>query len=142
VILVDANLLIYAVIEELPRHRAARTWLEATMSEQPRVGLPWPSVLAFVRIASNPRLFDRPPSIAASWAIAREWLEADAVWVPTPTARHGEVLDRMLAVVDRPPLVMDAHLAALAVEHGLEVCSTDRDFARFPGLRWRDPIGE
>lgn len=139
-ILVDANLLLYAALEEMPQHPPARCWLESTLSEAPKVGLPWPSLLAFLRIATNPRVFDRPPSLSATWRLTQRWLELDNVWIPAPTDRHGEIFSRMLPAVSRPSLVTDAHLATLALEHGLKVCTTDRDFGRFPGLRWENPL--
>jgi len=143
VILVDANLLIYAYVPELPQHEAARAWLEEQLSTAPRVGLPWPSLLAFVRLVTNPRVFERPASIAEAWARVEEWLKLPSVWVPLPTDRHTEVLGELMRkAVDRAQLVPDAHLAALAIEHGLVLCSTDGDFARFPGLRWQNPLAE
>ncbi len=140
-ILVDANLLIYARVKSMPQHIAARAWLEERLNASARVGLPWPTLLAFVRLVSNPRVFDRPDTIQAGWQQVEEWLERSCVWIPEPTDRHRETLARFLReVVDRPKLVADAHLAALAVEHGLTVCSSDGDFARFPGVRWENPL--
>lgn len=140
-ILLDANLLIYACAERLPQHEAARRWLDDRLSSSARVGIPWPSILAFVRILSNPRIFARPAAVAEAWARAEEWLRCDPVWVPQPTERHTEVLGPLLrSSAPRANLVPDAHLAALAIEHGLVLCSTDGDFARFPGLRWQNPL--
>lgn len=139
-ILLDANLLLYAVVEEMPEHDRAREWLERALGAGSRVGMPWASLLAFVRIASNPRVFQQAPSIADAWRIVETWLRHDAVWTPTTTERHPAVLARMLEVVDRSALVPDAHLAALAIEHGLTLFSCDRDFARFPGLHWENPL--
>jgi uncharacterized protein len=127
-------------MEEMPQHQDARRWLEGVLTDVPPVGLPWPSLLAFVRIGTNPRAFQRPASTRTAWRIVEQWLAAEPSWIPSPTDRHAEILARMLEHVDRPALVSDAHLASLAVEHGLEVCSTDRDFARFPGVRWRNPL--
>ncbi len=142
-ILVDANLLIYAYVPTLPQHEVARRWLEEQLSTAPRVGLPWPSLLAFVRLVTNPRVFERPASITEAWERVEEWLKVPSVWVPLPTERHPEILGELMQrAVDRPQLVPDAHLAALAIEHGLILCSTDGDFARFPGLRWRNPLTE
>lgn len=140
-ILVDANLLIYAYAPTLPQHEAAKEWLENQLNNTPRVGLPWPSLLAFVRIVSNPRVFERPVPIAEAWARVEEWLTLPSVWIPLPTERHAEILGELMqSMVDRSQLVPDAHLAALAVEHGLTLCSTDGDFARFPKLRWYNPL--
>jgi len=143
VILIDANLLIYAYVPTLPQHETAKQWLERQLNDAPRVGLPWPSLLAFMRIVTNPRVFERSASISEAWARVEEWLSLPRVWIPLPTERHPELLGRLLReAVDRPQLVPDAHLAALAIEHGLILCSTDGDFARFPGLRWRNPLAE
>jgi uncharacterized protein len=141
VILVDANILIYAFDEDSPRHAVAREWLEDRLNESTRVALPWTSLLAFLRIVTNPRVMHKPSSMAGARAQVRLWLESPAVWIPTPGDRHLEVLDRLLATPGvQGNLVMDAHIAALAIEHGLRVNSTDSDFARFPGLDWIDPL--
>jgi toxin-antitoxin system PIN domain toxin len=141
VILVDANLLVYARAAGLPQHRMAHDWLDARLNGVARVGLPWPSLLAFIRLISNPRIFERPEPVASAWIQVEEWLDRDPVWVPQPTEHHREVLGAfMREATDRPSLVPDTHLAALAIEHGLTLCSTDGDFARFPGLRWENPL--
>jgi uncharacterized protein len=140
-ILVDANLLIYAHVKGFPQHDGARQWLNQQINGVARVGLPWPSLLAYVRIVTNPRVFERPLSTAAAWEQVQAWLGCPAVWIPLPTARHPEILGPLLkAATGRANLVPDAHLAALAIEHGLILCSTDADFARFPGLRWQNPL--
>jgi len=141
VILLDANLLVYACAPSLPLHDRARAWLDARLSGPERVGLPWASLLAFVRVVSNPRIFEPAETIATAWRRVEEWLDCDPVWIPEPTERHRTVLGSfMRTVVDRPKLVPDAHLAALAIEHGLTLYSTDGDFARFPGVRWQNPF--
>jgi toxin-antitoxin system PIN domain toxin len=139
--LVDANLLLYAANRAAPEHAAAREWLDGQLSGSERVALPWPSLLAFVRLASNPLVVRQPATMAAAWDQAAEWLGADVAWVPTPTDRHPELLGsfcRQPWMTSR--LVPDAHLAALAIEHGLTLCSSDGDFARFPGLTWLNPL--
>jgi toxin-antitoxin system PIN domain toxin len=141
VILIDANLLIYAHISSFAQHEWAREWLDERLNGSASVGFPWPSVLAFLRIVSNPRVFERPEPIADAWLQAQAWLACETAWVPTPGERHAELLGALL----RSPgvhgnLVTDAHLAALAMEHGLILCSTDGDFARFSGLRWTNPL--
>lgn len=143
-ILVDANLLVYAHVEEMSEHAAARAWLDEQLNGATRVGLPWPSLLGFARLVSNPRVFERPLPIADAWAQARAWLSTPQAWIPQPTARHSELLSKLLVpgVVTRSSLVPDAHLAALALEHGLLLCSADADFARFPELRWHNPLLE
>ena len=139
--LVDANLLLYAALEDFPQHRAAREWLDLQLNGPRRVGLPWPALLAFVRITTNGRLFTSPLSTATAWIQICDWLSCPAVWVPGPGDRHAEILgDLLVASRATGNLVPDAHLAALALEHGLTVYSTDRDFAAFAGLSWIDPL--
>jgi uncharacterized protein len=141
VILLDANLLIYAHVASFPQHTRARGWLDSQFVAGGRVGLPWVSLLAFLRIVTNPRVFERPETISDAWRQVENWLHIDTVWVPSPTERHREVLARLLDIgVTRSNLVPDAHLAAMAIEHGLVLCSSDGDFARFPELRWEDPL--
>ena len=140
-ILVDANLLVYAANRSAPEHQDARQWLDGRLSGTARVGLPWPSLLAFVRIASNPAILRRAVTPAEAWRQAQEWLACDTAWIPAPGARHAELLGRLLEyrfVTSRA--VPDAHLAALAIEHGLTLCSSDGDFAKFPGLKWENPL--
>ncbi|MDW8328672.1 MAG: type II toxin-antitoxin system VapC family toxin [Candidatus Bipolaricaulota bacterium] len=140
-ILVDANILIYAHVSSSPYHKAARRWLEDQLNSTSQVGLPWPSLLAFVRLVTNPRIFEHPVSLAEAWNRVEEWLALPSVWIPQPTERHAQILgDFLKRVVDRSSLVPDAHIAALAIEHGLTLYSTDRDFARFPGLKWSNPL--
>jgi uncharacterized protein len=140
VILVDANLLVYAHAVDMPQHGAARQWLDERLSGTARVGLPWPSLTAFMRLITNPRVFPRPASAADAFAVVRAWLGAPAAWVPQPTDRHADVLGTLLAPDVRGDLIPDAHLAALAIEHGLLLASCDGDFGRFPGLRWENPL--
>ena len=140
-ILVDANLLIYAHVKSFPQHARARKWLDARLSGSAQVGLPWPSLLGFLRLVTNRRVFERPEATGYAWRQVLAWLECDVVWIPQPTDRHRDVLGRLLAKVNvAANLIPDAHLAALAIEHGLTLCSTDGDFARFPDLRWQDPL--
>jgi toxin-antitoxin system PIN domain toxin len=141
VILVDANLLLYAANHAAPEHEAARAWLDEQLSGSSRVGLPWPSLLAFVRLATNPLVLRQPASLSAAWAQVDEWLGADVAWVPVATEHHRRLMARFCqAPWMTSRLVPDAHLAALAIEHGLTLCSTDGDFARFPELDWRNPL--
>ena len=140
-ILVDANLLVYAHNRSFSQHERARSWLDARLNGSAPVGLPWPSLLAFVRLMSNPRVLERPRSFAESWSQAEAWLGCPPAWIPLPTERHRDVLGGLMQNLGtRSNLVGDAHLAALALEHGLTLCSTDGDFARFPGLRWDNPL--
>ncbi len=140
-ILVDVNLLLYATIRQFPEHAAARKWFEGELGGTATVGLPWASLLGFLRIATNGRIFKGPLTIAAAWERVQLWRSADTVWIPQPTERHAEVLGALLAASGvHGDLVPDAHLAALAIEHGLTLCSTDGDFGRFKQLRWTNPI--
>ena len=140
-ILVDANILIYAKVQDFDQHPRAKSWLEARLGEPGKVGLPWSVLLAFVRITTNPRIFDRPMAISAAWAQVEEWIELPEVWIPLPTNRHAEVLGKLLSVSgSKSNIVPDAHLAALAIEHGLTMCSSDGDFARFSDLRYENPL--
>jgi toxin-antitoxin system PIN domain toxin len=141
VILVDANLLLYASNSTIELHDESREWLVERLNGTARVGLPWPSLLAFLRIATNPRVFRSPLTMRVAWQQVSSWLSAESVWVPEPTERHAAVLDKLLALPGiYGNLVPDAHLAALAIEHGLTMCSTDGDFARFPDLTWLNPL--
>jgi toxin-antitoxin system PIN domain toxin len=140
-ILLDANLLICAHVKSFHQHEQAKAWLDARLSSGDAVGLPWPSLLAFVRIVTNPRVFERPEPMFDAWRQVEAWLDVEAVWIPSPGERHRTLLASLLASDGRAAnLVPDAHLAALAIEHGLLLCSTDGDFARFPGLRWQNPL--
>ena len=140
-ILVETNLLIYAKIDRLPQHAKARDWLDGRFNDSVRVGLPWASLLGFLRIVTNARIFERALTLQTAWAQVEAWLSLENVWIPQPTENHAAVLGRLLdqtgAVANRVP---DAHLAALALEHGLTLCSADRGFARFPGLHWINPL--
>ena len=142
-ILVDANILIYAFDVDSPQHAPTLTWLEGCLNAPTRVALPWPSLLAFLRIVTNPRVMQRPANMVAAGAQVRSWLACPAVWIPLPGERHAEILDGLLATPGvHGNLVMDSHIAALAIEHGLQVHSTDSDFARFPNLRWINPLSD
>ena len=140
-ILVDANLLIYAHITAFAQHQIAHDWLDRQLNGVSRVGLPWASLLAFLRIVTNPRIFEHPEPMAEAWGQVTAWLACDTAWIPEPTERHLEVLGRLIALPGvHGNLVPDANLAALAIVHGATLCSTDGDFARFPGLRWLNPL--
>jgi len=127
-------------MKNMPEHRPAATWLKKAFAGRTRVGLPWTSLLAYIRLVSNPRIFARPVPIAQAWKQVDSWLSLPCIWIPAPTEQHAQFLTPMLEVVANCNQVPDAHLAALAVEHGLELQTADRGFARFPGLRYRDPI--
>jgi toxin-antitoxin system PIN domain toxin len=141
VILVDANILVYAHVESFAQHNAARAWLDQQLNGFTRVGLPWVSLLAFLRLVTNPRVFERPEPMVDAWNQVRAWLACEPAWIPHSTDRHADLLNDLLVLPGvNANLVPDAHLAALALEHGLTLCSTDGDFARFPALRWLNPL--
>jgi uncharacterized protein len=138
--LVDANLLLYAVNEDAPLHGAAVTWLDPALAGREAVGFGWAVVLAFVRLSTHPGLFPNPLTPEQAFDVVESWLAQPASIVVDPTARHLGVLRGLLTQLGTAAnLVSDAHLAALAVEHGAEIVSFDADFARFPGVRWRRP---
>jgi toxin-antitoxin system PIN domain toxin len=139
--IIDANLLVYAYVQALPQHDAARRWLERTLTEDESVGLAWVSVLGFVRVVTNPRIFRVPLLMDRAVAVVEEWFQQQAVEVILPTPRHWTTLREMLRTAKASgSLTTDAHLAALAVEHGATVYTTDRDFLRFPNVRVVNPI--
>ncbi len=140
-ILIDANVLLYAYDETSARHAMARAWLESVFSSPEPVGLSWVTLLAFLRIGTDPRAVRRPLSPVEASAIVGSWLQRPNVNVLQPTERHWVVLSRLLTDGQaRGPLVMDADLAALAIEHGATLCTVDRDFSRFPGLDVVNPL--
>jgi uncharacterized protein len=142
VILVDANILIYAHVGSFTQHRAAGNWLDQQLNGSAPIGLPWASLLAFLRLVTNPRIFEHPEPIADAWLQVQDWLACETVWTPAPTERHAVVFGELLKLPGvHGNLIPDAHLAALAIEHGLTLCSSDGDFARFSSLRWFNPIG-
>jgi uncharacterized protein len=140
-ILLDANLLVYAHVATFPQHNKARAWLDDRLNGTAAVGIPWPSILTFARLVTNQRIFEHPEDIKTAWKQVEEWLDCLPVWIPQPSERHREILGLLLTTMTiRANLVPDAHLAALAIEHGLTLCSTDADFGRFKDLRWENPI--
>lgn len=140
-ILVDANLLVYAHVSSSSGHARSRAWLDGRLNGSAPVGLPWESLLAFLRLVTNPRVFARPERAEDAWRQVEAWLSCPTVWIPQPTERHRAVLGELIGATGaNANLVPDAHLASLAIEHGLVLCSTDGDFARFPGLRWENPL--
>jgi toxin-antitoxin system PIN domain toxin len=140
-VIVDANILLYAVDSASPFHERSRRWLEDRFNGEARVGLPWQSLAAFARIATHPRALATPMTGGEAWAHVRTWLEQPVSWVPLETERHAEVLGTLIARYDvRGNLVSDARLAALAIEHGVPIASVDTDFARFAEVTWLNPL--
>ena len=140
-ILVDANLLLYAYHSRAAEHEASRTWLEATLSGSQLVRFAWLTLWAFLRISTNPRVFERPLSMAEAEALVSSWLAQPVAGVLEPGERHWEILQGLTRSGQTAgPLVMDAALAAIAIEHGATLCTTDRDFTRFAGLTCMNPL--
>jgi toxin-antitoxin system PIN domain toxin len=126
-----------------PFHDRAKTWIERVLNGRSRVGLPWQSLGAFLRLSTHPRVFQRPLRPARAWELVERWLESDVAWIPGPTDRHAEILgDLIRRYRIAADLVPDAQLAALALEHGLAVYSADTDFARFSEIRWENPLAD
>jgi uncharacterized protein len=140
-ILVDANLPLYAEDSLSPHHATAREWWDDMLSGAEPVALCWPVLTAFLRISTNPRLHNRPLTSDEAMDRVQSWIEQPCVRIVQPTEEHWPLFQRMIrdgrAAAN---LVSDAHLAALAIEHNCELQSTDSDFARFPGLKWKNPI--
>ena len=140
-ILVDANILLYAEDGLSPRHKRAREWWDAQLSGGAPVCLCWTVLAAFIRISTNSRVFVRPLNMDDALTRVQSWLEQPCVRVVQPTDRHWTVFQKMLVEGQAVGnLVTDAHLAALALEYGCELMSTDSDFSRFPRLKWRNPL--
>jgi toxin-antitoxin system PIN domain toxin len=139
--LADVNLLLYAVDESSPRHESARRWLEETLSGSETFAFSWSVLLAFLRLGTNPRVFESPLAVDTALDLVDSWLGQSCATVIHPTERHSALLRELLGPLGTAGnLTTDAHLAALAVEHGAELCSADADFARFPMLRWVNPL--
>lgn len=139
--LIDANLLLFSVDERNPRQRVAATWLAEQLGGSSPVALPWDCLGAFLRLSTHPRIFDRPLTAEEATSVVEDWLASEVTWVPVPTARHAGVLTSLMTAHRvSGDLVTDARLAALAIEHGLTIYSDDSDFARFPEVRWVNPL--
>ena len=139
--LVDANVLLYAVDRSTDRHDSAASWLTDVLNGATRVGIPWQTIGAFLRIATHPRVMERPLASTGAWSFVEGWLAADPAWIPPATERTAAVYGELVGTVPvTGNLVPDAMLAALAIEHGLTVMTADTDFARFSGVRWENPL--
>jgi toxin-antitoxin system PIN domain toxin len=140
VVIVDANVLLYAVDLASAHHERARSWLDGSIAGSEAVGLAWIALLAFIRIGTNPSVLPTPMTADEATGQVETWLGAPAAVVAQSTARHASVLRGLLRDTGTAGnLTTDAHLAALALEHGADIVSYDRDFARFPGVRHRLP---
>jgi len=139
--LLDLNILVYAIDETSARHDAAKDWLDEVLSGSDTIALAWQVLVGFVRLSTRAAVFVRPLTVEEALDIVDGWLEQPCVTVVHPTDRHAVVLRALLTPLGTAGnLTSDAHLAALAVEHGAELCSTDVDFSRFSGVRWVDPL--
>jgi uncharacterized protein len=143
VIILDSNILLYTYSQTSPFHDAASAWLEQAMERREDLGLPWITILGFVRLAANPKAFGRYATTVQAIGVIEELTEQSNVQVITPGPAHLRILARILkeAQVTRS-LVSDAHLAALAIEHNATICTNDRDFTRFPGLKILNPVAK
>jgi toxin-antitoxin system PIN domain toxin len=140
-ILPDVNLLIHAYHTGSPAHARARKWWETALSDPAPVGLAWAVLLGFVRIATHPRILRHPLTPGAACQRVEAWLTQPQVLLVHPGERHAAILFGLLRGLGTAgTLTTDAHLAALAIEHQAELHSTDADFSRVPGLKWRNPI--
>ena len=140
-ILPDINLLVYAYNLHAPRHAEAKAWWEELLNGPGSVGIPWAVVCGFVRLMTHPAVLVNPLDASRAIRHVRSWFDQPTVEVLDPGPRHLEILERLLdAAGVAANLTTDAHLAAIAIEHQCELHSSDTDFARFPGLRWRDPL--
>lgn len=139
--LLDANVLLYAYHPRSDHHERSRSWLEETLSGHTPVRLAWWTIFAFLRISTSPRIFEHPLRMTEASAIVSSWLTLGTVAVLEPGERYWEIFRGLLRTAQvSGALVTDAALAALAIEHGATLCTTDRDFSRFPGLTTRNPL--
>jgi uncharacterized protein len=140
-VLVDANILLYAVDEASPFHRPASAWLTGVLNGPRRVGFPWQSLVAFVRISTHERASAHPLTPEQATGFIADWLQPEVSWIPREGPGHARILTDLITRYQlRGSVISDAHLAALAIEHGLDVCSHDSDFARFSEVRWINPV--
>jgi toxin-antitoxin system PIN domain toxin len=141
--LVDLNVLLYATDETSALHDRAKPWLDRVMSSTETIGIPTAVAIGFVRLTTSRRIMAAPLDVTTSVNVVRGWYRRSNVTAPEPTSRHWELLDELLGPIGTGGnLVADAHLAALSIEHGADLCSFDRDFGRFGGVRWIEPSNE
>jgi uncharacterized protein len=139
--LVDANILLYAVDEASPFHERASRWLTERLNGDRRVAFPWHSLVAFLRISTHERASAQPLRPEQAAGFVADWLEPEVAWIPREGPGHARILTDLITRYKLTGnIISDAHLAALAIEHGLEVCSNDADFARFSEIRWTNPV--
>lgn len=138
--ILDVNVLLYAIDSGSPHHHTVHSWLRDALTGNVRIGFPWQTIGGFLRIATHPRVFDRPLTTDQAWQVMDGWLASPVSWIP-PSSRHSVAILRTLMLDSRTSaaLTSDAQLAALAIEHGVPIVSTDADFDRFAGVRRIDP---
>ena len=139
--LLDANVLVYAVDVGSPHHDDCNRWLTGALNGDQRVALPWQTIGAFVRITTHPKINTTPLTPPDAWSFVDEWLSLGVTWIPPTGSRTARILGDLLT--DHHPtgnLVTDAQLAAIAIEHGIAIVSTDTDFARFARTPWINPL--
>jgi uncharacterized protein len=141
VIVPDVNLLLYATDATSPHHESAKAWWSGCLGGTEVIGIPWSTTLAFLRLTTSPRIYERPLTADEAITVVRQWFALPGVVPLEPTARHVDLLADLLGPTGTAGnLVTDAHLAALAIENGAALHSADRDFGRFPGLVWKNPL--
>jgi hypothetical protein len=139
---VDINLLIYAINKDTPHHSKAKKWLENSLSSDEPFGFAWIVILGFLRIVTNGRIMPMPLPAEVALATVDEWLQQPPSVTIAPSHQHWNIFKELLMPLGTAAnLTSDAHLAALAIEHGARLYSTDHDFSRFQSLRWTNPIG-
>jgi toxin-antitoxin system PIN domain toxin len=142
-LIVDVNLLLYASISTFPRHASARAWFEQVLNGSEQLLLPAVSIFGFVRIATNPRIFDEPIPVADALDSVESWLSQPHVHFLAPGVHYTEIAFRLLRELGTAQnLTTDVQLAAHAIENQATLCSNDADFARFEGLRWVNPLSK
>ena len=140
-IVVDTNLLVYVVQRESPFHARAQGWWNELLNGDELVGLPWTTIIGFVRVSTNSRLFPRALTVNRATSVVDAWLENRLVSIVEPGAGHWSIMRELLLEAGRGAnLTTDAHLATLCIERGATLHSADGDFSRFRGLRWKNPL--
>ena len=139
--ILDANILIYAWNGADPRNERARRWIDALFTNEDWIGIPWVTIWAFLRLSTNARVMPQPMTAEQAFRIVEIWLALPNVVTIDPGPRHARILeDLSVSAQATGPLMTDAVLAALAIEHGATLASTDHDFSRFPDLKWINPL--
>lgn len=136
----DVNLLLYAHIESFAEHARARAWWEAALSGQDIVGMPWPVLVGFVRLATSRQVFREPLRVCDAMEVTDQWMAAPALQLIVPGPKHYPILRRLISATPGGNVTADAHLAALAIEHSAVMYTNDSDFGRFSGLKWVNPL--